>query len=211
MLSHAIDGRTPLYGGKRSVAVKRLKAIRAGDGCNMLYLSFPNHVGTHIDAPRHFIERGRTITDLKPEEFIFDNISMVKINDIRPGYKITPEDIGPVKDCELLLIKTGFESNRGKALYWKNGPGLTPELAHWLKGRCRSLRAIGVDCISISNLRARDTGRQAHKAFLGNDIFIIEDIKLSSIKKVPDMVIALPLLVSGADGAPCTILGLYTR
>ena len=109
----------------------------------------------------------------------------------------------------MLLIKTGFEKYRAEEIYWQNSPGLHPKLAYWLKEKSPSLKAIGIDFISISNLNNRALGRQAHIAFLSKNILLIEDMKLSCVNSNLKTVIVLPLRVEGADGAPCTAIGIY--
>ena len=75
--------------------------------------------------------------------------------------------------------------------------------------RFPSLRAIGLDTISISSFSHRDVGRAAHREFLNSGIRIIEDMKLKNIIEPSKLmrVIALPFRYLGSDGAPTTIIG----
>ena len=209
ILSHIINKHTPLYAGEKSVLIKEERSIKNGDSCNKSYCSFSAHTGTHLDVPRHFLNKGRAISDLSAKEFIFRRIFLAELKNVMAGDIIKGNDLIHIKDCELLLIKTGFEKNRGEDLYWKNSPALDASLALWLKNNCPSIKAVGVDFISISNLRNRELGRQAHKAFLGNGILLIEDMKLKGLKGAPDSVIIAPLLLEGAEAAPCTVFAFY--
>lgn len=197
ILSHIIDEKTPLYAGRKGIAIKDKSFI------------LPMHTGTHLDVPRHFLSRGKTITDLLGKELIFNKVCLAKIKTVKPGQIIDEFSLSRIKDCNLLIIRTGFENNRKKDVYWKNSPALDANLALWLKKNCPSVRAVGIDCISISNLRNRKLGRQAHKAFLGNGILLIEDMKLKGLKGTPDSVIVAPLLIEGAEAAPCTVFAFY--
>jgi|Deesub1362B_J571_1020462.scaffolds.fasta_scaffold01777_5 kynurenine formamidase len=195
-LSHVIDEKTPLYAGKNDINL----------GNNLF--TMPYHTGTHIDSPAHFIEEGRSVTDFKAEELIFSRICLINVN-AEGGYIISPADIrDEIRDCDLLLIKTGFEKHRNEDMYWKNSPGLSPELATWLKENVKSIRAVGVDFISISSLSNRELGREAHRKFLGNEILLIEDMHLSEVEEEPDEVFVFPLRIENADGSPCTVLAL---
>jgi kynurenine formamidase len=162
-----------------------------------------------MDAPLHFIKDGLSVTGLKAGSLFFTKVRVARIENAAAGYQIDSKNFTGIKDCELLLIKTDFEKYRMQNKYHQNSPFLHPHLAAWLKSKCPSLRAIGVDFISISNFKNRDLGRMAHKNFLNNKILIIEDMKLSALKGSPDMVIVAPLLVNEADGSPCTIFGVY--
>ncbi len=208
-LSHKISKKTPLHGGKKILNLKMIKSFTQNGTCNTMQWSFSNHTGTHIDAPLHFLAEGRSITDFKAADWIFKKISLIKLKDIFANHIITSEDLGALMDCELLLIKTNFEINRAKNLYWMSSPGLHPDLAGWFKSSCPSLRAVGVDFISISSLADRELGRRAHREFFEKGIILIEDMKLSLLKEIPNTIIAVPLLVEGADASPCTVLGIY--
>lgn len=208
LLSHIINEETPFYGGKRYIRLEQAKSIDKGDSCNIMKWSISNHIGTHVDAPLHFIKGGSPITDFGPASWFFENILLVETDNAPPGYIITKKDMHSISDCELLLVKTGFEKYRGDDIYWQDSPGLHPDLAEWLKRKSPSIRAVGIDFISISNLNNRELGRKAHRSFLENDILLIEDMKLSSIEKAPAKVIIAPLLVEKADGSPCTVFGM---
>ena len=189
ILSHLINKDTPLYAGEKSILIKKVKSIGSGDSCNKTQCSFSTHTGTHLDAPRHFLSKGKTISDLLAKELVYCKVCLTDIKNVKPGNIIDENSLSKIKDCELLFIRTGFEKNRKKKVYWKNAPALDAGLALWLKKNCPSIRALGVDFISISNLENRELGRQAHKAFLGNGILLIEDMKLKDLKGAPDSVI----------------------
>ncbi len=210
-LSHTISEQTPCYGGKSSIQLKHDKSMSQGDHCNTMNWSFSNHIGTHVDAPLHFIEEGSSVTAIEPKDWFFNNVALADILDIEEGHIVGTAELGDIEDCDLLLIRTGFERYRQDEVYWQDSPGLDGEIALWLKKNCPSIKAVGVDFISISNLNNRELGRVAHKAFLENGILLIEDMKLSLLKKIPDQVIVAPLPVDNADGAPCTVYSICDK
>jgi kynurenine formamidase len=209
ILSHPINEDTVLYAGERSVKIKKTKSIKGGDSYNKSFCSFSAHTGTHLDAPRHFLNKGKTISDLLAKELVYGKVRIFDIKNVKPGNIINENSLNKLRDCELLFIRTGFEKKRNNDVYWKNSPCLDASLALWFKRNCPSIRALGVDFISISNLKSRELGRQAHKAFLGNGILLIEDMKLKDLKGAPDSVIVAPLLLEGAEAAPCTVFAFY--
>ncbi len=214
-LSHVIDNETPLFGGqKEGIRILAENAISAGDPCNTSIITMPAHAGTHVDAPRHFLATGQTIDNLPVETWLFQNPAVIDVQ-VTPGQIIQPEDVVEdlPEETDLCLMRTGFEAFRQQDLFWEAGPGIGPEVANVLREQCPNLRAVGMDCISISSLKARDLGRKAHVAFLQKDILLIEDMKLSEIKKEQRLlsVICLPLRVSDGDGAPCTVVGTVSE
>jgi len=210
-LSYSLNRETPAYGGGDSLKIQQEKSIEKGDSCNTLYLSLSNHLGTHIDFPRHFVRAGKTSDDYDPEFWIFRSPFIIDISLVEPGLIIEPEaiDIDAVPDnIDILIVKTGFCHLREKDIYWENNPGFAPCLAVFLRKRFPHLRVFGFDSISLSSFVHRDIGREAHISFLDHPrpILLLEDMDLSIVNNMKlKHVIVAPLRVEGADGAPCTV------
>ena len=211
-LSYSLNRETPAYGGGDSLKVQHEKSMETGDSCNTSYWSLSNHLGTHIDFPRHFVQAGKTSGDYSPEFWIFHSPFILDISPIESGVIIEPEsvDMNTVPDnTDLLVIKTGFCYLREKDIYWGNNPGFAPVLAFFLRKHFPHLRVFGFDSISLSSFAHRETGHEAHKAFLDhpNPILLLEDMDLSIVDsgiKLKQIIVS-PLRVEGADGAPCTV------
>lgn len=214
-LSHVLNEKTPVYGGGRAFLTEPVKSLAKGDACNTALWHLPNHVGTHVDAPRHFFARGRTIDSYEPKFWSFERVNVVGVALGEAEILIGPERVLPflAEDADLLLIKTDFGRYRSKTAYRAANPGLSPDLARELRVQYPNLRAVGIDFISVSSWLDRDAGRAAHRAFLDPDapgapIILIEDMDLSPLTGAMRIrqVIVLPLRVQEADGAPCTVV-----
>ncbi len=211
-LSHIIDHSTPLYGGSGVLDIRQDRLMTSGDTCNTHTLFLPNHAGTHVDVPYHFISSGKRIEYFAPEAWIFNSPKVIEIP-AEPGQLLTLQSLGRSilgdTTTDMVLLRTGFERHRGTDHYWNNNPGIAPETAGHLHELFPSLRAVGVDTISISAARHREQGREAHKAFLSRDLLVFEDMSLRHIRPGARLhtVIAFPLRFEGGDGAPCTIAG----
>lgn len=207
-LTHPISNKTPLYGNSGEVSITQTRDLCTGDSCNASHINLPAHTGSHVDAPSHFIKDGKTLTDIKPHEWIFNNVALFDIN-INQEEIISVEQLSQLPEypnLELLLIRTGFERQRPTNAYCQHNPGFAPECAELLVSLYPSLRAIGFDFISLSSFQNRELGRLAHKEFLGRNILIFEDLKLAHLSAGISKVIALPLLIENGDGAPCSLL-----
>ena len=213
LMSHIMSETTPAYAGGDGVKITKLRDMCCGDSCNSTHLSLPNHIGSHVDAQKHFIKEGRAIDEYKISEWFFTSPFMVDMP-VEPGQLLRANDfetaLGNDKDINFLLIRTGMENMRHQDIFWKSAPGYHEELAEYLLGRFPGLKAIGMDSISLSSLHHREMGREAHRAFLGPDIRIFEDLALARVPQHRGLsaVIALPFLYEDADGAPCTIVGI---
>ena len=132
-LSYSLNRRTPAYGGGESIKIYHEKSIEKGDSCNTSYWSLSNHLGTHIDFPKHFVQSGKTPCDYDPEFWIFHSPFVLDISPVElDGSIIGPGDMDLCvvpNNIDILIIKTGFCHLREKDIYWKKNPGFAPALA----------------------------------------------------------------------------------
>ena len=179
-LSHILNNDTPTYGNKDLCNIDQVKNISNGDTSNNSQIHISSHVGTHIDAPFHFSNTGRTLDDY-PADFWFCNEPwMININASEKqiitfnSIRIQLEEI-PTK-TDVLFIQTGFESFRNSAKkekYIFDGPGLQAEIGYWIREN-RKIKMIGLDFISLSSYAHREDGRYAHRAFLCEHIVLVQ-------------------------------------
>jgi kynurenine formamidase len=209
-----LSRETPAYANGEGLSVETARSIACGHSSNSVILKLSNHLGTHVDTPRHFFDEGKTVDAYQTSDWIFSNVFVADIP-VEEGGVVDVSRLVPalvnVNDADLLFFRTGFESRRGEDSYWAASPGFDPGLCDYLLSRLPSLSAIGMDTISIASLKHRDMGRAAHRAFLGAGIRIFEDVALAHLpnKVLLSLVIALPLLYKEADGAPCSLIGTF--
>lgn len=211
-LSHFLDDSTPGYGGVKAFEKKAVNEICKGCSSNSEQWILSNHVGTHIDLPAHFDDAGKRLEEFDPKDWIMNKPYLIHLS--ASENQIIEHSSGfdsiPV-DCDLLLLKTEFQKKRTDSTYWQNGPGLSPDLAKWIRKNRPNIKILGFDFISITSYSNRPLGRIAHREFLGHEganqaLRVIEDMKLDELKTSPKKVIVAPVLVKGADGAPVTVI-----
>ena len=215
-LSYSLSQGTPLYGNGEGIYFTPDKEMIKGDSCNTTNLAFPNHSGTHIDLPFHFNSDGKTLNDYPATYWQFNHIEMIDLSGKVDDCQIIDTELFTGlenSETELLLIKTGYGSYRGTDRYTLTPPGLSADLAPFLRKNFPNLRCIGMDLISVSSYSNREEGRKAHHTFLnpdkGEPILLIEDMNLN-VDGPFNTVIVAPLLIDNADGSPCTVLA-YTE
>jgi len=216
LLSYTIDENTPLYGDTPAPRILAHSRISDGDSSNTAILSIHNHTGTHIDAPKHFIDNGKAISEYTLDELIFKNPVVVDCprND---ASLITPDNLQhalhmlQISDC--LLLRTGFGRFRGEDRYRTHNPGIAPETMLWIRRKYPDVRCIGIDSISISSFQHRSDGREAHKAAFsiemgpGEPLLLMEDMNLDVLPNSElKHVIVFPWQVNNIDSAPCSVL-----
>jgi len=211
-LSYILAPDTPSYKGEGSLVIDEKKSLHCGDTCNTVELTLSNHLGSHVDAPLHFLPNGQSVDCYEAADWVFQRVGLIDFPALA-GQLVTFDDLEKHlnildPNIDLLLIRTGFGLKRGAKTYWQDSPGWSENLGLGLRSRFKVLKAVGFDCISLSSLRHREEGHLAHKAFLSLGLRIFEDLALQNIDKNQTLcsVIALPLRYIKSDGAPCTII-----
>jgi arylformamidase len=214
--SHIISQLTPAYGNRDRIFIRDNSSILKGDTANSSCWVFSNnHIGTHIDSPRHFSANGRKTHEYEVNDFFYDKIKLVDIT-CTTGVLISVEDFKKVEneikqnDIELLLIRTGYEQYRTIDKYWNDSPGLAAELADYFRSKYTKLRCVGFDFISLTSWNFRAEGRISHKAFLcpednKKEILVIEDMALAAVKKAVKSVVVAPMFVEDGNGGAVTV------
>lgn len=212
-LSYKINQETPAYGGKKGFISEIQNSIEQGDSANTSFWNFSNHLGTHIDFPNHFYKNGQTLDDFSPDFWIYNRKDIQILETelpknellIKPNYIINRYN----QKAKVVFLKTNIGRYRNQKKYWKQNPGISPELVDWLRQTFHKIKIFGLDSISVSSWQHREIGRHVHKKFLNPDapIILIEDMDLSKINQKTDInkLIIAPFRVSRENGCPCTI------
>ncbi len=211
LLSHHLSTSTPAFAGGEGMRINAIKEIATGGSSNNYWISLPCHLGTHIDAPRHFSEAGRPIASYSPEDLVFDSPLLVDVPKAE-GELVLPGDLERFEEeigkSDMLLVRTGFERYRSSdpKKFSTQNPGFSVDAASYLT-RFRGLKALGLDAISLSSVVHREEGRGSHRKLLtGRDFFIVEDMHLARYPHDVRRVIVAPMFVDGVDSVPCTVI-----
>lgn len=212
-LSYEFSELLPVFGEQEEFCVRQIRSISSGDSSNAFSAELQSHWGTHIDAPHHFFTNGNAIGTYPATDLVFTAPRVLETS-LQPSEILHSSKViaDVCKDCDLLLIKSGWWQLRGEPVYCQENPGIAPEFALQLRTQFPLLRAVGVDWISISAFRHRELGRDAHRAFLdpagvNNSLLLVEDMDLSTDLVGLKRVIVAPLRIKKFDSAPCTVLG----
>ena len=201
--SEWIDISVPIFTGRivwpgdPEVKVEKLLQIEKGDICNTRHISTPVHVGTHIDAPLHFIEGGKTIETI-PISALAGKAKVIEIkNDIEiPLEEI--EDKG-ITDGDIVLFKTINSSTYLKEEKFNtNYVYVSTDAAAYLASK--KISTVGIDYYSVGGFDSNM--EECHKILLGAEIVIVEGLDLSAISPGIYDFVCLPLKIVGSDGAP---------
>ena len=175
------------------------------DGVNVESVRLMTHCGSHVDAPYHFVEEGKTIDQLPLETFVGPAV-IVDVRGKQPASAITADDIKPFADQiaqgDIVLLNTGWHKKRGiNKAYLHDWPYLGGDGAELLVSR--GARGVVIDALSMGGWGSPEHSRPCHEVLLGAGLFIVEDIN------IPDEVMdgkkrifqAFPVLLRGCGGA----------
>lgn len=220
-LNHKLDPEGYAWPGEPVVEVTRCTDVSEETPFSSFISKVPNHCGTHMDAPRHFVKDGKDINELGMEYFVHDNTILLDIpKEAKEG--ITKEDLEPFADeiakADCVLIRTGFEKYRddNQDLYQNHGPYISPGAGRYLTDNFPNLKTIGMDFLAIGSadpdLPETDTPPECHRNLLGyyTGKFVtgIEDMHLCDIPKDAKIVqfINAPLQIKGLDSSQVTCI-----
>ncbi|RLA85093.1 MAG: cyclase family protein [Deltaproteobacteria bacterium] len=163
-------------------------------GCNMHKLLMGTHTGSHIDAPCHFLEGGRSIEQIPLYRFMEE----AQVLEIR-GKEIGPEDLRGLEDgIGAVLFKTRNSGLMSLGAFLRDYVCLSPEGAEVLIER--GIRLVGIDYVSIERFGTPDF--RLHRRLLEADVLILEGLDLKDVPPGRYLLLALPLRIRGMDGSP---------
>ena len=206
-LTHRIEQDMVVFPGDPPPEIKEVMAL-GQDMCAVQSICFNNHMGTHLDAPSHFIEGGMTV-DKIPLESLIGTAVILDFTHKGKNDLITKEDLHThryrILPGSRVLIKTGWDVNFTSAAFYEDFPCLTREAAELLASI--EIRLLGMDTPSPSPLD--DPDQAIHKTLLAAGIVILESVKnLTLINRNQCEITVLPLPIKDFSGAPCRVVAL---
>ena len=176
-----------VYPGDPSPEREIKLSISDGAVCNLTALHMCAHNGTHVDAPYHFINDGKTIDQVDMERFV--------------GYAYVAEHEGDVTEDDakrILSEAKACDPEAAKRILVKGDSTMTAEAAKVFADACILL--YGNESQTVGPL---ETPMEVHLIMLGAEIVLLEGIRLSEVSVGKYLLNAAPINLGGADGAPC--------
>ncbi len=143
-LSVPLDENTPIYPGDPKTKIQPA-GILAKDGYEDHYISIGTHVGTHMDAPAHMIQNGKSLDKINIDRFTGQGVYVKTGRDITLD-KLKGVNIG--KD-NIVLFHTGMSDSYYKPEYYNNYPAIPENVANYLVDK--NVAVVGVDMCSVDH------------------------------------------------------------
>ena len=193
-LSVTLNAQTPIYPGDPATKIEPA-GVLAIDGYSDHFISVGTHVGTHIDAPMHMLEGGKSLDQIPIDRFVGKG----RYIDVSDGNFDVVKKAGIQAD-DIVLLGTGMSDKFHEPAYFENYPTMPEEVAKYLVEKM--VKMVGVDTCSVDN----KDGFPVHKILLAGTVLIIEN--LTNLNQLADKefdVYALPIKLQ-IDGAPARVI-----
>lgn len=201
-VSVRIDNTMPVWPSDPPVQLRRTPHVSRDKSHTVQVTSIEmgSHTGTHIDAPWHFIPEGRKLDEI-PLDALIGPAEVIEIPGVR---SIGLEDVRGRNwsGAERVLFKTENSSHWGDGAFYEEFVYLEPEAAEFLADA--GIRLVGIDYLSID--RFKSAKHPTHFVLLGRNIVILEGLNLNRIPPGRYNMVALPLNLRDADGAPTRVI-----
>lgn len=189
--------------------ITRVRAISAGDHGNLSTLETLTHIGTHIDAPVHFVDDAPAFQDIPVSRLT--GTGVVWPIEVEEYGEIGPELLEAarprLRPGDFLVLDANWSRRFGDPSYFRH-PWLNEAASHWLLRQ--NIGLLGVDWANPdapAERRGDDFLWPVHRALLAHGVLIAEH--LTNVAPLAgrraEFVFGAINIVDG-DGAPARVL-----
>ena len=190
----------PSYPGNPEFELQPIKRIADGGSSNVSRLVMGTHSGTHVDAPKHFIDDGVGV-DALPLDLLIGRARVIEIGH-RGGIGADDLAAAGLREDIRVLLKTPNSRLWSSTTFHEDYAHVTEDGARYLVDQ--GVKLVGVDYLSVEQFKK--PGAPAHHALLSNGVIIIEGLNLAEAEAGMYEMYCLPLPVAGGDGAPARVV-----
>lgn len=223
-LTHTLNAQVPTFelSAKSPYQVKVVATV-AKDHYFAREFCVPEHFGTHLDAPAHFVTGLWTVDQIPPDRLVSHLVVLDAIAEAtaNPDYQVAVEDItkwehvhGEIPPNSVVITNTGWGSRWYSVKDYRNAdakgvmhfPGYSIEAAKFLV-EGRKVNGIGIDTLSIDYGPSPDF--PVHQYDMAHSIYHLENVaNLNLVPASGAIVVAAPIKLEGGSGGPVRILAL---
>jgi kynurenine formamidase len=220
LLSFPLSADAPVWPTNPPAAqTEAHSSIANGDDANTTVIHLFSHSGTHLDAPKHFNDKGASAYQLPIERYIFHAPLVIDVPKPEGGPVLLAElepHAEALRSADLAMLRTSWIEKRTSEpeRYPKEGPYLDPEAARYLM-TFPNLKGVAIDAVSIGAPYVPQESVDTHQILTGvgredgHFLLILEDLRIDTDLGNASRIYSWPLLIEGSDGSPCTIVAEF--
>lgn len=191
-----------IWPGDPKVTIRQVSSLEKGDSANVSQIRMSVHTGTHIDAPLHFLKKGKSIAEIPLEKMIGEVLVMDLGEDVDVISSSVLENhpqIETLYTIPKILFKTRNSHlwKEGKNYFVEDYVALDSSGAEFL-GKF-DLDIIGVDYLSVAAFNDTEV---PHQLLLKREIVLLEGIILAEVPAGIYDLYCLPLALAVCEGSP---------
>ena len=212
------DPRIPLVPSFPEVVLERFHVHEIHGRANTK-ISMPIHVGTHVDAPHHFVSEGITIDQLPLEKVIGKAVRLDLRKSTKERTAITLEEVQEVVNSQkislegkIVVLQTGWaEKAFLQPRFYTDNPFFAEETTQWLVSQ--GVKAVALDHPIDEALKPGTHPTPGdypnHRYFLKNGVPLIENlVNLETFDNLEFEIMAMPLKIFRCEGAPARVIAI---
>lgn len=176
-----------VFPGDPAPKMQAVMRIAEGGKCNLSAFSMCAHNGTHVDAPFHFYEQGKTIDRTDLSRYI--------------GIAYVAEHTGVVTagDAIAILQKARETDRRSRKRILIKGQAVVSLEAARVFAEAGIL-LLGNESQTVG---PEEDSRDVHLQLLEAEVTLLEGLRLGEVEEGVYFLNAAPINLGGLDGAPC--------
>jgi arylformamidase len=178
-------------------------AVPSRDRRHMIRLTsieMGSHTGTHVDAPYHFVDGGRKLHEI-PLKVLIGKVAVFHVAGVRSINRRHLEQLN-WEGIKRVLFRTDNSDRLKENRFHKDFVYLEPDAGAFLVEH--GLRLVGIDSLSIDRFDSEH--HPTHLVLLPRNVVVLEGLDLSQVAPGRYHMVALPLNLQHADGAPTRVI-----
>jgi arylformamidase len=195
-LTLPLGAKTVVYPGDSPPVIKQVSSLDSGDRLTSSHLSVGCHVGTHVDAPAHFLSGGSTIDKLPLHCFCGPAV----VINVQGKRSIREDDL---RNCSIprdhhVLLKTDNAALLASTRFVASYTYLDPVAASYL---CElNPYSVGIDYYSFDSYESEDF--PSHKILAKHNLPAFVCLNLGPVPAGAYSFAGLPLLLEHTEASP---------
>lgn len=195
-ISQEIRSDMTVYPGDPRFHSHPSSSFKQGDMCEVSELTIGSHCGTHVDAPLHMIPGGATLESMPLECYIGPCRVLTFTTHVITEKMLIEHQVG---EGERILLRTDPRGEYTPKNGQFNPAVLSMRAAQYLAQQ--RVKLVGIDSPTVENMEICDG--EIHRMLLSAGVAILEGLQLEKATGENYFLSALPLSLTGENGAPC--------